>query len=335
MGHDESQPRDQVAASLDALRSAFSDKGEVADNLAAILAAEDQYASAVDARFGGYRLMHECFVSLLGESLVRAAEHARLDTSVDLSFRPLLVFVAGTFSRARSAESLFLRGYPWDAYALLRDQAARAVLIAAIMNGFATLYDILGIGNVDALAGADYLAMHRSMSKTRKKVHARIFAQMAGPKSGLPDGVQKTLRDRNEIFHSEVHLSVQSYFIEGSRQYIETGSLPLGPQPHEHSIGMYINRSLEVMWCLHRTMPIVQTCPNAFSENWNRRWSALDCCLAYGVRALAAQGYAFSGAVAELVDAKFAFDPSWSYERVVTSRVSMDTVLVRQDSATV
>lgn len=303
-----------------ALRAAFTQSGVVGANLRAIDALEESFEIHVASTFRGYRLMHQCFLSFLAESLERANAHLPPSDGQWSLYRPLLVFVAGVFSRVRSAEVLYLHGYPWDAYSLLRDLKERAMFLASVLSGHTSLDRVLGISGDTSDPEQDYYGLLRTMAERRKREHVRVRLLMTGRTSGLPKDVQTDLRNWGELFHAEVHLSQQSYLVDGLEPYRRTGRLQLGPQKSLEAATMYMNRSIEIIWCLHRTVPIVQPRPRTFDDDWRHKWDVLDGCLGHAVEALALQGKELIPSVIIWVQTKFAFDTSWSYANSLSDR---------------
>lgn len=296
-----------------ALRAAFTQSGVVGANLQPIDTLEESFELYVTSEFRGYRLMHQSFLSFLAESLGLAGEHLPPPDGKWALYRPLLVFVGGVFSRLRAAEVLYLHGYPWDAYSLLRDLKERAMLLAGMLSGYTSIDRVLGISGDANDPTLDYYSLLRAMAQRRRQEHARVRLLMTGRRSGLPEDVQRDLRNWGELFHAEVHLSQQSYVVDGLEPYRRTGHLQLGPQKSLAAATMYMNRSIEIIWCLHRTVPILQPQSRMFRDDWHRKWEILDDCLRRAVEALAEQGKELIPSVITWVQAKFAFDTSWSY----------------------
>jgi hypothetical protein len=299
------------------LRAEFSCGGIVGDNLYAVHVAEEAYEHFVCTQFKGYRLVHQCFLSFLRETLNVGEQVAmKLPNQSQWQwYRPLLAFGANIFSRARAAEILYLHGYPLDGYALLRDLKDRAIYLAGTLQGLTTLPDILGFESLSGeIAATDYWEVGRRMATRRRKEQRSVLKQFTGRSAGLTPRLEEDLRRWEELFDEEVHLSVKTFFLEGGDWLKGRRGLPTGPQQNLFSQTMYMNRSAEVAWCLTRTLPIFQPASQAFGSEWARRWTLVQDNLHLLVSSLAEEGKDLVQSLVDWVNLKFPFDPKWSYE---------------------
>src|SRR5262249_48178912 len=100
------------------LRDAFSSEGIVGPSLLPIHLREEEYELVLCNSFRGYRLLHQCFLAFLNDTLHIANRRAPAPQPPWDWYRPLLLFLGTSFSRARAAEILYLHGYALDGFAL-------------------------------------------------------------------------------------------------------------------------------------------------------------------------------------------------------------------------
>jgi hypothetical protein len=294
------------------LRDAFSDGGIVGPGLLGIHMREEEREAVLCDSFRGYRLLHQCFLAFLHDSLQLANSIAPEARPPYDWYRPLLVFLGTTFSRARAAEILYLHGYALEGFALLRDLKDRAVLLAGVLHGATTIPLVLGFEPDGSLGeSGDYWAANRQMTKRRRSVHREVFAFMLT--RDLPGEVAGHLRRWADLFHYEVHMSLHSLVHEGLAPYRSSGQLRLGPNESQLAIEMYMNRSLEVCWALLRVLPIVQKAPKSHGPQWCAKWELLDRNLGAAVSSVPELATDIGPSLLRWFDLKLPFNPSSSF----------------------
>jgi hypothetical protein len=294
------------------LRDTFSTGDVVGANLLPIHLLEEQREVQLCTSFSGYRLLNQCFLAFLYETLHIANKEAP-ESKPELSwYRPLLLVLATLFSRARASEIVYLHGYALEGFALLRDIKDRAILLAGILHGITTLPLILGFTAEGKLENdRDYWAADREMVKRRKSAHQATFKSMLT--EGLPAEVADHLRRWGDLFNAEVHMSLHSFVHEGLRPYRATGELNIGPNQSQLALEMYMNRSLEVSWALLKVLPIVQYRSFSHGDEWCRKWHLLDYNLKIAVESVADQATDIVPSLLQWFQIKLPFNPSWSY----------------------
>jgi hypothetical protein len=290
------------------LRKAFTSRGIVGSNLGALHLWEEGRELSLCTSYRGYRLVHQCFSSFFLDSIEKAEPSCgRLDA--DPWFSTLLLVTSGVFTRMRAAEISYLHGYPLDAYALLRDLKDRALYLAAVLRGLSTLERVLGLQEAEGRTG-DGFKLAKAASKFRRNEHHRIHDILVGASTGLPQSLLEDVLRWEALFHEEVHLSLHSFVLAGSVWTPGGGILPTAAARTEHANSMYMNRSLEVAWCLLRVLPLLQIRPHQFGADWEMKWNLLDRNLRLTVMSVADEGRELVASVAAWIECVFSFDPA-------------------------
>jgi len=140
---------------------------------------------------------------------------------------------------------------------------------------------------------------------------------VSGSKSGLTRQTRESLETLNSLFDLEVHGAALGLALEEKGRRGHSWRLPMGPQLDPSSYLLYINRSCEQAWLMLRLLPFLQEGPASFGENWRDKWSVLDHWLRSCFEDLNSGGGPHIKAIIELVEAKFAFDPSCCYRETM------------------
>ncbi len=82
----------------------------------------------------------------------------------------------------------------------------------------------------------------------------------------------------NQMFNWESHRGLMTFFRETEllADASVKQSFSLHPSYDEMAVGMFVNRSNEVSWMIHRVLPFLQTEDMTFSDTWVSRWELLD-----------------------------------------------------------
>lgn len=298
------------------LRTTFGDSGVVGPSLLPIHLAEEAYEHYVGSNFTGYRVLNQSFLEFFHQTLRKAESVAKRAGAASMSntYGATLLFYANIFNRFRAAEVLFLNGYPLDAFSLLRDLKDRAIYLAGIIEGHTSLIALLGIPESGTVGSTDRWEAHTQAVRRRRQEQRRVISLVVGDQSGLEETVIQGLHRWQSFFHDEVHLSGLTFTLESESWMGDNSELPIGPHRETLSSAMYMNRSCEVAWLLLRTLPSLQHQPEGFGSRWIDHWRILDDSIRYAVESLQQQGRELVGFVVTLVEKKFGFDPSMSYE---------------------
>jgi hypothetical protein len=86
--------------------------------------------------------------------------------------------------------------------------------------------------------------------------------------------------------------------------------ISLVPYPDDLRDPMFMNRSTETNWMIHRLLPFVRRRETPHADSWDSNWALLDGHFRWMVEGLGNIGKKIASAVIELIDQKFVFDPS-------------------------
>ncbi len=225
------------------------------------------------------------------------------------NYAPILMYFVIMFRSFRACESLLLKGYPLDGYALLRGLKDRAIFLGAIAHNITTLPGIYGYGGFRGITDKD----RKRRKKERKEEEYRVLKRMIRESSGLPKDVVEQLRKWEELFHQEVHGSKLSFATELGNWVRGEVPLSIGPLPEESSMAMYMNRACEVAWLMTRLLPYLQAEENAFGDEWSERHGILDESFRYMQQGLSALRKKIGDAFIAFVDQKFSFKKPFFY----------------------
>ncbi|MBI3127381.1 MAG: hypothetical protein HYZ11_07235 [Candidatus Tectomicrobia bacterium] len=285
--------------------------------LEAIIRREEEYALYVNSTYHGYRVFAESFFDFYLETLQKVGQYMQ-EHGIPREFpmyQSIALLYAINYRSLRAAENLLLCGYPLGGYSLFRDIKDRAIFLAAIVNGYTSLWSLFGFLDIAAAADRSPLSLeeYRRIRNRRKKEERKVFELMTGEKSGLAEPDVNELKSWEELFHEEVHSSRLTFFGEGGRWLMGKGPFPIGPVPDDSSIAMYMNRSYEIRWMLLRMLPYLQVAEDEFGGEWTKKWQILDESFRFVHSNSKEPGKALADAIVALIEHKFSFSPSLKY----------------------
>lgn len=225
------------------------------------------------------------------------------------SYGAIYVYYLVMFRRFRACETLLLKGYPFDGYALLRGLKEQAILLAGIVHNLTTLTAVFGAEDVQGLTEDDF----KRITKLRKKEEGRVFGILLRKDSGLPQETIKELGIWERMFHEEVHGSKFSFGAELLKWSRGKGEPSIGPTLDETSWSNYMNRAVEIGWLIVRLFPYLQPTENAFGEGWHRKHEILDDSFRCAEQSLSENCKEIGEAIMKLVDEKFSFKKPFHY----------------------
>ena len=281
----------------DRLEAAFGSGGIVGSRLLEVMDCEHQYGEYIVSTYHGQTVLMASFQDFFIETL-RTAETWVAQNGWPPQyeyFGAWLVTFLTLFRSFRACESLFLSGYPLDAFALLRDVKDRALLYCGVARNLTT-----------------WSALNSMETGERKSAEGRVRDHLLRSESGLPQDVRDQLKVWAEIFHQEVHGSRLTLVQEMGRLR-DGAQMSVGPVPQDLALAMYMNRAVEAGWLCTKLLPFLQPCEEAFGQDWTRRHRVLDQSFRYCERALSDLGKPVADAVIALVNAKFSFDTTFCY----------------------
>jgi hypothetical protein len=300
----------EVKEWLRRLDDAFGEGAFIGPALLPVITAEGDLAIATARRYAGFFALSSCLQSFVLETLT-AAQRLPLAKRGEGWYRAVLLSYAGSFRILRAAEILFLKGYPLNAYGLLRDLKDRIIAYGAIVNGYATFEEMNGWNIVDVAPGEFTIDHFRASREARKKVDRTVMHKMLGAQSGLTKQTREELRKWNEFFHSEVHGGRFTFALDGERWIRGRGPLPVFPAVTSGSSGdsMFITHYEELGWLLTRTLTSLQSKPSGFSSRWRERWHILEGSFRVVMEDRIAADHPVFAAFVEFAERKFDFSP--------------------------
>jgi hypothetical protein len=213
----------------------------------------------------------------------------------------LLPRLAQGFHWLCGAEQQAFAGYPYPAFAQVRNIFDSAVVTSAVAQGWVSSQDADGLTPGEPFDPA-------AAKKKRKKVEYLIFKRMTGAASGLSATTLHELAMVGEMFDWEVH--GQRMSATRSLLWLK-GQAPLAflPQFDEGSFTPFMNRYLETMWMVHRLVPLARPYTAPVPSEWRDKWIVLDESLKTNTFSLTAQfSKPIGQAIVDFVTAKFPFD---------------------------
>lgn len=269
--------------------------------------AEEKYGQAV-LSYKGYLALSDAFKCFFLETVELLNTETKPKIKCPLSeFYPLFVpRLTHSFLSLCGAERIAIRGYPYQAYTILRNIFDNLVLTSAALQKIADFYSIEGVEPGRPL---DINAVR----KLRKKTEFDVRDNMTGSNSGLSPSTVNELAKWDSLFDYEVHgarlsLATAQGWMKGTEQ------LPILPKFNEDQFALFLNRYCEVGWMAHRLVPLIQPPNVPFSDVWKEKWRVLDESFEVTVFSLTGQlGKAIGATIVEFVKAKFPFNEGTAF----------------------
>ncbi|MBY0355496.1 MAG: hypothetical protein K2Q12_07170 [Rickettsiales bacterium] len=299
--------KDDIKNWLDSLHRAFKYEGLTGGRIFYLDQREKVFERHVSQKYNGFAVVLDCFFDFFIEVL--DTKHALLAKEGWPSngwFSIILQRYHTFFHDLRACWLMYINGYPMAGVGYLRDVFDRAVVLAAVFNGYAEMQELYGIQG-DAFDEKTYKAKIQDCRK-------RCFSQMIGDNSNLSDESKATLRFIKDISHQQVHSAI--YTDLQSHALMQKGILNYMPHPNETNEGMFINRFTEIAWFVHRLLCFIQTKPYEFSQSQQVKWELLDSSFERIIFSTHQQlDKDFPLAYIEATKTKFAFHPSSSFSK--------------------
>jgi hypothetical protein len=293
------------------LADTFKVNGVVGGHLQIVYDAEDRVTDYLIKTLRGQDALLCSFQSFFIETLTLAKEdiNARgwLKHAPNYSVALAAFFVL--FRRFRACEILYAKGYPLDAYALMRDVKDRAFLFAGVAHNITTFGKILGLPAKQPTNSATY---SKETTQNRKNNEHRVMRAMTGKTSGLSQDVQDDLKLWDDMFHLEMHGGTFS-LIQEVTQLHERNALQIGPSVVQEAYLIYVNRTSELGWMVTRLLPYLQMTENAFGDEWHKKRDILDDSFRYMVEGFESLGKRLGTSFIKMMDDKFAFKQPFCY----------------------
>jgi len=293
------------------LADTFTVDGLIGGSLQRVFDAEDAAGNYLVNTFRGQNILLDSFQSFFIDTLTLANEKIKTNgwPKGRINYPVALAYFFNLFRRCRACEILYMKGYPLDAYALMRDIKDRTFMLAGVAHNMITFSGIIG---APATTLTDPMEYKKQTTKNRKDAEHRITNGLMGKTSGLPVNHQGNLKIWDEFFNYEVHGGGVSLGQELSA--ISKGRIPqIGPSVNQDAFVMYMNRSAELGWLIVRVFPFLQLLEEAFGKEWEGRRQVLDDSFRYMLEGFNNLGKQLGPSFIAMVDTKFVFKQPFYY----------------------
>ncbi|MBX3495864.1 MAG: hypothetical protein KF769_06460, partial [Parvibaculum sp.] len=230
----------------------------------------------------GHRLLTDAFFTFYAETLIAISQYTgkRGWPSTYANYGPVVLMYQTAFRTLRAAEVVSHSGYFYQAYSQLRSVKDQALALGAVANKQTTLGELFGwvVYHEAKQLGDDVAPDQREVVRRRMAAEKMAEDFIFGKNSGLSADAVSEMTRWNQMFNWESHRGLMTYFREtelladANVEY----SFSLHPSYDEAAVGMFVNRSNEVSWMIHRVMPFLQTTDMKFNNTWISRWELLD-----------------------------------------------------------
>jgi hypothetical protein len=272
-----------------------------AANVAGITQAEREFF-AQTSKFKGFMAVSDAFRSLIADTIANNNGPWRPHVASASPLRQwLLPRLAQNFHWLCGAEQQAFAGYPFPAFAQVRNIFDSAVVSSAVVQGIVSLHDAEGITPgvpIDV----------RAMKRKRIDAERTIDDKMTGAGSGLSPTTLGQLEIINRLFDWETHGHRLSA-TQSMEWLARTGPLRVLPHYDDKAFAPFMNRYLETMWMVHRLWPLIRPPSAPLSDDWRDKWIVIDGFLQTCAFSLTAQfGKPVGEAVVDFVKTKFPFN---------------------------
>jgi len=289
----------------------FSYNGHIGGNLISVDRSEAEAGSQIIDRLPRHIVLMDSFMGFFLETLVLARDRIRaVGWSRDAHYPAALVCFSNMFRRFRCCEVLFMKGYAFDGYALMRDLKDRAFLLAGVARNMATFTMIMVGPDACDPSQDDYA---NKTTRSRKNIENLISRRMSGKDSGLSIDIQNDLKRWDQLFNYEVHGGILSFAQEVAALYTAGKAPSIGPMFDDDALAMYVNRSVEIGWLVVRLLPFLQMSLADFGSEWEDKRAILDESFRYMVEELGLLGKKIGDSLIAMVDTKFSFKQPFHY----------------------
>ncbi len=289
------------------LEENFNYNGIVGGQLYSVIDAEKECGEYFVRKFQGQNVLMDSFQGFFIETIDSVyIEVKRNGWPEDCPhYTPIFLYFISIFRGFRACENLVQHGYPFDGYALLRNVKDRVIFLAAVAHGITNFSSIHGYeGSKDK--------DRKEKGNKRKLEERRVLGLFLRKDSGLSADVIQELELWENLFHAEVHGSKLSYAQDLGK--IKDGIIvPPEPTINGISMGLYMNRVVEVAWMITRLFPFLQPHEDAFGLKWGRRQKILDESFKFMETGLIDLDKKIGAAFITFIDKKFSFPEPFFY----------------------
>ncbi|TAL40292.1 MAG: hypothetical protein EPN97_00135 [Alphaproteobacteria bacterium] len=259
-----------IRAWQERLEEHFSFDGIVGGQLSSVMDAEKKYGEYFAETFHGQNVLMDSFQGFFIETINRVYDGIIKNgwPKNCPHYAPVFLYYITIFRSFRACENLLQHGYPLEGYAMLRNVKDRVIFLAAVAHG---ITDFSSIHGYESSKNKD----RKEKENKRKIEERRVMGLLLRKESGLSVDVVQELDAWERLFHAEVHGSKLSYAQELG--YLMAGTkVPPEPTINGESMGLYMNRVVEIAWMLTRLFPFLQPCQEAFGSKWKEKQKILD-----------------------------------------------------------
>ena len=257
-------------------------------------------------QYKGYLALSDAFKCIFLETIELFSTECRpkITSSVSKLYPLFVPRLVHSYKSLCGSERLALKGYPLQAYALLRNTFDNIVLVSAVLQGITDFHSADGIDSVESGGKIDL----KELKRKRKKTEYDVRSKMTGARSGLSQTTIDELAIWDDMFDWETHGSRLS--LSASLSWMQ-GQEPLSVLPEflEREFAMFMNRYCEIAWMAHRLLPMIQFSEAPLGNSWNEKWCIIDASFELMVTSLTVQaGKPIGVAIVEFVRQKFPFN---------------------------
>jgi hypothetical protein len=304
-----SDPKSEIKEWQKRLTDTFTVEGLVGGSMMYIFDKENKSEEHIVTTFHGQSVLMDSFQSFFADTLTMAIQRVASDGWPKNSYAVALAWFLTLFRRCRACELLFVKGYPLEGYALIRDIRDRAFMMSATAHNMVTIAAVVGAVQIPT-SDPKYKELSK---KERKKIERRVNDWMIGQSSGLSSKDKDGLKGWSDLFDLEVHGGRLSLTQEIGALSKPNYKPEIGPAGNEEGLAMYMNRAAELNWLIVRLLPFLQRHDNDFGEDWNKAWTVLDDSFRYMVESLGSLGKEIAQSFIAMVDSKFVFKQPLHY----------------------
>lgn len=234
-----------------------------------LLNAEKKFSKLME-QYKGYGALATAFVEFFLETVAayNREMQPRVTAMVTAEHVLLVERLVHGFLTLRAAQLVAHRGYPLQAFTLLRNVSDDCVLTSGAMQGLTTFEELSGIKPEEPFDKT-------SMLKNRRNTERKVRSKMDGADGGLSAETLKWLRMLDEMYDWETHGGrlTSAYNMDWLKGH---APLAIVPKFREQPAALFMNRFCEVAWMVHRLLPLIQLAAQPLSQTWGEKWRVVD-----------------------------------------------------------
>lgn len=293
------------------LEDTFSHEGLIGGRyLIEVMGQEQATGEAFVNKFHGHRVLTDSLLEFFAETLEGQRQYCLYKgwPKEEPQYPRCLLMYLTLFRTLRATEVLSVCGYAMPAYALQRSLTDQIFILWAAAAKMATFDALFGYPDYPP----DPPPPQDVQARNRFKIEKAIRDKLIGKASGLSEASQIELLRWERLFNMEIHRGILSS-ARMMDELMKGKGFRLGPATDDISESMFLNRSLETNWMIHRLLPYVRRKETADDAEWARKWQVLDESFKFMMEGFVALGKKIGPAFVEVISTKFNFDPTISF----------------------